>query len=220
MDLRHAKKLFSFDGSFKAPFNIEVFQEVLMWALWAMEIFRPNCSAAVRHQVRLEVILALVPALCTLSVILAAVAGELKNSNYTAVLLLHAVLMPVVIGIGVWMKLNNSLHSLAHYLEDAGRSNDLLVACSWAPLLLYLVPMLFIGDASGLTDTYMTVIGYFLLYVPVLDTPYYSLVSYAAYSCLACIRILVFVLTCLHSGIHCQTGSVNLKLVVFSAIPA
>lgn len=105
-------------------------------------------------------------------------------------LLLHAVLMPVVIGIGVWMKLNNSLHSLAHYLEDAGRSNDLLVACSWAPLLLYLVPMLFIGDASGLTDTYMTVIGYFLLYVPVLDTPYYSLVSYAAYSCLACIRIL------------------------------
>jgi len=155
-----------------------------------MEIFRPRCSAAVRHQVRLEMLLGLVPTLCTLSVILAAVAGELKNSNYTAVLLLHVVLLLVVIGIGLWMKVNNSLDSFVHYLEDTQRSNDLLVACSWAPLLLHLVPMLFIGDANGLTDTYMTVIGYFLLYVPVLDTPYYSFVSYAAYSCLACIRIL------------------------------
>eukprot|EP00439_Symbiodinium_sp_Y106_P056419 s53_g7.t3 len=154
-----------------------------------MEIFRPRCSAAVRHQLRLEMLLGLVPALCTLSVILAAVAGELKNSNYTGVLLLHVVLLLVVIGIGLWMKVNNSLDSFVHYLEDTQRSNDLLVACSWAPLLLHLVPMLFIGDANGLTDTYMTVIGYFLLYVPVLDTPYYSFVSYAAYSCLACIRI-------------------------------
>ena len=135
-------------------------------------------------------LLGLVPTLCTLSVFAAACAGELDNSNYTAVLLLHAVLLLFLIGLGLWMKLQNTLHSITHYLEDAQRSNDLLVACSWAPLLLYLLPMLIWGDAPGISDTFMTVIGYFLLYVPVLDSPCYTLACYTAYSCLAAISVL------------------------------
>ncbi|CAE7572534.1 unnamed protein product [Symbiodinium pilosum] len=120
---------------------------------------------------------------------MAACMGELDNSNYTAVLLLHAVLLVCLIAVGIWLKVQNTLHSVAHYLEDTKRSNDLLVVCSWAPLLAYLLPMLFLGDAQGLSDTFMTVIGYFLLYVPVLDSPYTTVSGYTAYSCLAGFRI-------------------------------
>ena len=138
---------------------------------------------------RLEMLLGLVPALCALSVFLAACAGEL-NSNYTAVLSVHVILLLTLVGVGLQLKVQNSLHAVSHYLEDAQRSNDLLVMCSWAPLLAYLLPMLFLGDARALTDTYMTVIGYFLLYVPLLDAPQTTAACYAVYSCLAGSRVL------------------------------
>mmetsp|Transcript_23361 Transcript_23361/g.55138 ORF Transcript_23361/g.55138 Transcript_23361/m.55138 type:complete len:395 (+) Transcript_23361:46-1230(+) len=151
-------------------------------------VFRPPCSAAVRHQVRLEVILIYVPCLCAVMVALM-MQGQDAPFRYRMIITLHIVMALILSAIGIWLWQKDALPSVAHFLEDPNRSNELIVLFAWIPLFGLAAPMLVIGSAQDIADTFLQVLGY-LLYLPVLEEPLNVSVAWASYGGLAMARAL------------------------------
>ncbi|CAE7808958.1 unnamed protein product [Symbiodinium sp. CCMP2456] len=127
--------------------------------------------------------------------------GQEAPFRYRTYLTLHIVMAFVLSAIGLWLWQKDALPSVAHFLEDPNRSNELIVLFSWIPLFGLAAPMLVIGSAQDIADTSLQVLG-FLLYLPVLEEPLNVSVAWASYGGLAMARALQLCTS--HSGMPVQ----------------
>eukprot|EP00439_Symbiodinium_sp_Y106_P055504 s1434_g7.t1 len=151
------------------------------------ECFRPTCSPAVRHQVRLEVVLGCVPLACFLCLIFGAGRASL---GLRAIFLANAIAAVLVMIVGFWLLRTNSLLAMAHFLEDTSRSNSMLTVFSWVPVLAVSSPILLLGTSQDVLNTLLTqALGFYTMYVPLLDEPRELLLLWTCYCALAVARL-------------------------------
>ena len=132
-----------------------------------------------------------------LGCVLTALVNAACGFHQPFMLLIHTgVTMPLV-PLGLCMK--RSLTG-AHYFEDTRQSNDLLVLASYCAVA-YCAVVLLKGEAGEIADTGLTVAGFFLVYMPVLDmAPRLLLLLYVGYSGIACLALAFFALSSLPSA--------------------
>ena len=152
-----------------------------------LELFRPSCSAAVRHHVRLEMTLLYMPCICAAIYPLSALAGDVP-ARYRAGILLYIIILPFVVGLGMWLWSSNSLPSMAHFFEDPRRSNELVQLFCFLPLISHAAPMLFVGTAQDIADTSIQVTA-LLMYLPVLEEPLWPSTFWICHTLLGITRI-------------------------------
>ncbi|CAE7562196.1 unnamed protein product [Symbiodinium sp. CCMP2592] len=151
-------------------------------------LLRPSCSAAVRHQARLELLFAYLPLLGS---IVAGVSGSADDSpsRFQAFPLFHFLGAVVLVSVGVLLWKKNSLPSVAHYFEDPLCSNALCECFSWLPIAVT-CPMLVTGHAQDIALTFLDMFSATVMYAPLLEAPLQLIARYAAYTGLACARML------------------------------
>ncbi|CAE7386882.1 unnamed protein product, partial [Symbiodinium sp. CCMP2456] len=137
--------------------------------------------------VRLEVVLGCLPLACFFLLIFGASRASL---GLRAIFLANAMAAVLLIIVGFWLFRVNSLLAMAHFLEDPSRSNSMLVAFSWVPVLAVSSPILLLGTSQDVTNTLLTqVLGFYSMYVPLLDEPGELLQLWTCYCALAVARL-------------------------------
>ncbi|CAE7358517.1 unnamed protein product, partial [Symbiodinium sp. CCMP2592] len=153
-----------------------------------LELWRPQCSAAVRHQVRLEMMLCCVPA-ASVSLRMYSICASDSLKGFQATFLLHCVASIFLVIVGIWMHWANSLQSVTHYLEDSRRSNEVLVILSWFPMILPGWPVLFFGTSQDVAEGFLPVAAFAFTHLPLLDSARELLLLWGCYSSLLGARL-------------------------------
>ena len=153
-------------------------------------LLRPSCSAAVRHQARLDLVFVFLP----LTASGAFAASYFEDAGrfaafIRAYLSIHMGIALSFLPFGIFLRKTNCLHYAAHYLEDPRCSNLLCEGLSWLPLFV-ISPTLVTGSVQDIADTFVEVYANIMMYVPLFEEPLSLILRYAAYASLAWVRML------------------------------
>ncbi|CAE7334349.1 unnamed protein product [Symbiodinium necroappetens] len=86
--------------------------------------------------------------------------------------IIHTCLIFVLLVVGSWLYLSNSLQSFGYFMEDPHHSNEVFILLSWLPLVTAGAPCLIWGSFQDLCDTsLLLVLGFLFVYMPLLDEP-------------------------------------------------
>ncbi|CAE7877559.1 unnamed protein product [Symbiodinium microadriaticum] len=86
--------------------------------------------------------------------------------------IIHTCLLFVLLVVGSWLYLSNSLQSFGYFMEDPRHSNEVFIMLSWLPLVTAGAPCLIWGSSQDLCDTsLLLVLGFLFVYMPLLDEP-------------------------------------------------
>ena len=122
-----------------------------------------RCTASVRHQVRLEMTLGLFPLLFAKTFCYSVA------NNHASVLVVaaFAFILLVCTALCGWLEFKSSSFDS----EDLRRSNDWVVCMAWTPILLCIKELLWSQDSEEIHDAIFEVMGKFLIFCQVLETP-------------------------------------------------
>lgn len=157
------------------------------------QVLRPPCDAAVLHQVRIELLLGVIPIGSALLIMGAAIRGELSSchAKMRSIAIQNLVISPLLLVVGLlWKDSPWCVGSLWCFLEDPRRSDYLLSCMSYYVLLVLNIPSLLLGGADDIIDSLVVnSLGFFLLYVPVLSNAWTPTACMACYSICAVARL-------------------------------
>ncbi|CAE7320234.1 unnamed protein product [Symbiodinium sp. CCMP2456] len=155
-------------------------------------------------------ILVYVPCICS-AMFLMSISARDMPFRYPMIFILHVVLALALAALGAWLGWKDALPTMAHFLEDSQRSNELLVFYTWVPFAWFAVPTLVVGTAQDIADTGPQILG-FLLYLPLLDEARKLTMMWMAYCLLASARSLQLCMS--HAGMKFQLTPFLLRILL------
>ena len=148
---------------------------------------QPWCTASVRHKVRMEMMMCVLPLVSATSYCVSLAAGK-DLSISKKVFLLQATLLFLLAAVSAQLKFLNSLNSLVYFMENPRHSNGLLSTCAFISMRLSMAEVMMSCDNEEVVQISFEMFESAVLCLCVLDEPEQLMNQFSCFCCFACGR--------------------------------